>query len=81
MIRTQIQLPPEQYESLKKRAQSAGRSMADCVREAVALYLARPGSAAADFASVAGRFRPRPLDDLKPHDRQLVDAIQGRFSW
>lgn len=74
MIRTQIQLSEQDYAALREAAHRAGRSMADCVREAVAQYLARatPGD---KFLSHAGRFAPEPADDLKDHDAQWAEAI------
>jgi hypothetical protein len=39
MVRTQIQLDYAQAEALKRRAHRAGVSMAEAVRQAVALYL------------------------------------------
>ena len=76
MIRTQIQLGETEYSALKDVAHRTHRSMADCVREAVAVYLARSHDAAADFRSVAGKFRPVPMDDLKPHDRMLSETLR-----
>jgi predicted DNA-binding protein len=78
MIRTQIQLPEKEYVLLKEMAHNSSRSMADCVREAVAVYIASSHRAAEDFASVAGKFHPISTDDLKPHDRFLSDSISGR---
>jgi hypothetical protein len=80
MIRTQIQLPKTEYESLKETARHRGRSMAHCIREAIALYLGRAKAegAGADFASVAGKFHPVSTKDLKPHDQHLVESILGR---
>jgi hypothetical protein len=75
MIRTQIQLPEAEYEALKDRARREDRSMADCVREAIAQYLVRSAPGEADFAAVAGRFAPLPGRGLKRHDRDLADSI------
>jgi hypothetical protein len=78
MIRTQIQLPESAYEALKSAAHRTNRSMAACVREAVETYLIKSANADADFAQVAGRFRPMPMSDLKPHDRRLAEALLPR---
>ena len=39
MVRTQIYLPPDIYEALKKRAEEDGISMGRQIREAVAKYV------------------------------------------
>lgn len=77
MIRTQIQLPEQDYERLREAARRQHRSLADCIREGIGLYLAAAAGAAADLTDVAGRFTPLPTDDLKPHDRAWIEA-QGR---
>lgn len=76
MIRTQIQLPEAEYERLRAEAQRQGRSMADCIREGIGLYLASAGAARADLLALAGRFSPRDAADLKPHDAAWIGAIQ-----
>jgi hypothetical protein len=75
MIRTQIQLPESEYEELKRVAAEEHRSMADCVREAIHLFLLRFRAPAEELDEIAGRFRPLPLDDLKPHDRWIAEAV------
>ena len=76
MIRTQIQLPEKAFGELKARARRQGRSMADCVREAIAVYLrGADATARADFEAIAGKFQPVPTDDLKAHDHALIDTI------
>ncbi|MFQ5614276.1 MAG: CopG family transcriptional regulator [Anaerolineae bacterium] len=52
-VRTQIYLSDDQHRALKARAEAEGRSMATLIREAVAAYLAKPGSDADDFDRVA----------------------------
>ena len=76
MIRTQIQLPESDYERLREAARRQGRSMADCIREGIDLYLAGAGQRKTDLASLAGRFHPRDASDLKPHDRAWI-AVAG----
>jgi len=78
MIRTQIQLPEEEFARLRNAASRQHRSMADCIREGIALYLAATEAAATDLAVLAGRFKPRPIDDLKAHDRVWIDAAGTR---
>jgi hypothetical protein len=74
MIRTQIQLPESDYERLREAARRQGRSMADCIREGIDLYLAGAGQRKTDLASLAGRFHPRNPSDLKPHDQAWIVA-------
>jgi plasmid stability protein len=75
MVRTQIQLPEEQYQELRSRAAREHRSLADCIREAIRLFLLRDREHTLGLEDIAGKFRPLPLEDLKPHDRELVHAI------
>jgi hypothetical protein len=75
MIRTQIQLPEAEYDRLRAVAQRQGRSMADCIREGIGLYLASTRSVGSDILSLAGRFAPQPAADLKPHDAAWIDEI------
>ena len=76
MIRTQIQLPEAEYQRLRAEAQRQGRSMADCIREGIGLYLASARAERADLLSLAGRFSPRDSSDLKPHDAAWIGEIQ-----
>ena len=78
MIRTQIQLPERDYARLREAARRQHRSLADCIREGIGLYLAAAESASADLGDIAGRFTPRPIDDLKQHDRDWIEAHDGR---
>lgn len=78
MIRTQIQLPEEDFARLREAASRQHRSMADCIREGIALYLATTQIAAADLAGLAGRFKPQSIDDLKDHDRAWIEAADVR---
>ena len=76
MIRTQIQLPEEQYRFLRERAAITHQSIAGLIREAITLYTAheKPRSTRG-IRDIAGRFKPLPVKDLKPHDRWLTEAI------
>jgi Arc/MetJ-type ribon-helix-helix transcriptional regulator len=77
MIRTQIQLPEHEYEELRQAAARERRSMADCIREGIRWFLGRRRGADEELAAIAGKFRPLPLDDLKPHDRWHVEGIEA----
>ena len=74
MTRTQIQLPEECYRALQQEAARRQRSMADCIREGIALFLQQSNGSEDDLMSVAGKFRPLPPGDLKPHDQWWADA-------
>lgn len=74
MVRTQIQLPEEDYEQLRLVASRQGRSLADCVREGVGLFLRRSQAETCDFSRLP-TFQAQPSDDLKDHDRWWADAI------
>ena len=76
MIRTQIQLAKPDYERLREAALRQRRSMADCIREGIALFLTRSESSADDLADVAGKFRPLAMDQLTRHDRWLAEAVR-----
>ncbi|MBI4601457.1 MAG: ribbon-helix-helix protein, CopG family [Planctomycetes bacterium] len=76
MIRTQIQLPEGEYKELREAAARQRRSMAACIREGIQLFLSRFRSRRDDPIDIAGKFRPLPAKDLKPHDRWLADAIR-----
>ena len=79
MIRTQIQLPEQEYERLREVAAREHRSMADCIREGIRLFLRRFRFDSGDLDAVAGKFSPQPLGDLKPHDRWMAaSALDGR---
>ena len=74
MTRTQIQLSEECYRALRQEAARRKRSMADCIREGIALFLQRAGAEPDELMAVAGKFRPLPPGDLKPHDQWWADA-------
>ncbi len=78
MIRTQVQLSEQDFEELRRTALRLGRSMADCIREGVAIFIRRSGSRSDDLAEVAGRFRPVPGEAIKNHDQWWVESAQGR---
>lgn len=76
MIRTQIQLPEADYDRLRAEAQRQGRSMADCIREGIGLYLSSVRADGADLLSLAGRFSPQASTDLKPHDAAWINEVR-----
>ena len=78
MTRTQIQLPEEQARKLKRLAAAEGRSMADLIREGIALVLARGGAVdpeerRARALAVVGRYRSGIGDVAEKHDEHLAD--------
>lgn len=75
MRRTQIQLSEPDFERLRAIAASQRRSLSDCIREGVALFLRQSSTPETDLGSLAGVFRPLPMDDLKDHDRWLAEAL------
>jgi hypothetical protein len=77
MIRTQIQLPEAEYARLRAEAQRQGRSMADCIREGIGLYLASAQADGGDLLGLAGRFSPQTAADLKPHDAAWIDTFRS----
>lgn len=85
MIRTQIQLTPEQYRALKRWAAERGISMSEAVRRCVASQLEREETAGGrparvrEALSVVGRYEDaegvtRVAID---HDDHLADAYEG----
>jgi ribbon-helix-helix CopG family protein len=75
MIRTQIQLPEKEYRELQKTAVRQNKSMAHCIRVAIRMFLNHSAAEHDDLESIAGKFRPLPLTDLKDHDRWISEAI------
>ena len=82
MIRTRIQLDPDQYECLKALAVRQSKSLSQLVREGVDQLLAAERSRAAwdRFLAAAGSCRagddaPHAADVSVHHDAYLVDAF------
>jgi hypothetical protein len=77
MIKTQVQLEEWQHRAAKQESARTSRSVSDLVREGLTLVLSRsarqPGQS---LESLAGKYEPRALDDLKPHDRAWAEAIR-----
>ncbi len=77
MIRTQIQLPDNEYERLRELSARLRRSISDCIREGIRMFLSRTEAQADDLSDIAGKFRPLQAEDLKPHDRWYVEAVEA----
>ena len=75
MKRTQIQVPEDEYAELERLAHQLGRSVADCIREGIDLFLGKNRATNAGLDKIAGRFHPQSIEDLKPHDRGLVESL------
>lgn len=78
MIRTQIQLEEEQYRQLRKIGAAEDKGLAEQVREAVGLYLARRSHVYPALEELGPGFRPDSPpagQELKTHDQWLADAI------
>lgn len=76
MLRTQIQLPESDHARLQEVAKRMNRSISDCIREGIDLFLSRSGGAGDDFSDIAGRFKPLPGSDDSSHDAQWAKAIR-----
>ncbi len=77
MVRTQVQLSETEYRRLIEVAHRLNRSMADCVREGVALFLGKAAGPSDDLSDIAGKFRPLPATGDGTHDAQWADAIMA----
>jgi hypothetical protein len=81
--RTQIQLDPEVYDALRRRAFDEGRSLSALVRESLAEYLGtakrRPRLSLKALTFVgAGRSRQGRLAPVSErHDEALAEALMG----
>ena len=84
MVRTQIQLTPEQHRRLKRWAQQRGISLAEAVRRCVVEHLEAQDAAppratlVREALKVAGTYRdPDGATDVaREHDRHLSDAYR-----
>lgn len=75
MVRTQIQLPEDKYKRLCDASHRLNRSMADCIREGIDLFLSRAAAGGDDLADIAGRFSPLADQGPDSHDARWVEAI------
>ena len=81
MVRTQIQLTDEQARSLKRLAHEQGVSIAEIVRQSLALLLRSPigqiqGERFKRAKTIAGRFHSGCSDVSAKHDKHLVEAYR-----
>lgn len=86
MVRSQIQFPEEQLESIRAIARSEGVSIAEVVRRAVDRYAehrlpaAREDALRARARSVVGRYASGTRDASTNHDRHLAEAFRDEGS-
>jgi hypothetical protein len=78
MVRTQVQLTPDQVKNLRQLSAATGRSMADLVREGVDQLLASKGGMSREerlkrLQRVMGRFSSGCTDISQEHDRYLAE--------
>ena len=84
MIRTQIQLPPDQHQALKRWAAERGISVSEAVRRCVASQLEREAADGGrparvrEALSVIGRYQDPegPSRVARDHDDHLTDAYR-----
>jgi hypothetical protein len=81
MVRTQVQLRDNQYETLKEISQASGESMAALIRRAVdQLLLVRAPDRRALYRgahTVVGKYAAQEPDISVEHDRYLDEAYGG----
>ncbi len=81
MVRTQIQLTPEQSNILKKLSEAQGVSVAELIRQSVDLYIAKrhePTKAEKRRRALAavGAFSDEVTDLSENHDAYFVEAAE-----
>ena len=76
MLRTQIQLPESDHARLREAARRLNRSISDCIREGIDLFLSKTSGTGDDFSDIAGRFKPLADNDDSSHDGQWAKAIR-----
>ena len=74
IMRTIIELPPDQLDALSDLCRSEGISRAEAIRQAIAHYTRGRRSQAA--AAAFGLWRSRPVDGLQ-YERELRDEWGG----
>ena len=81
MIRTQVQLQPEQLTALRRLSAATGKSIAELIRDSLDHYL--PGKHLPSAQErierairVAGRFASGRGDVSSEHDRHLAEAYR-----
>lgn len=75
MIRTQIQLPDRDYAHLREAAGRLDRSISDCIREGIALFLRQSPDRGDSFADLEKGFEPLPSERPDSLDSRWADAI------
>lgn len=81
MVRTQIQLTPEQSDVLKKLAEAQGVSVAELIRQSIDLYIAKrhePTKAEKRRRAleIIGAFSDEKTDLSENHDIYFAEAAQ-----
>jgi hypothetical protein len=81
MVRTQIQLTPDQYDALRRLSSETGRSLADLVRQGVDTFLSGQGGKSREerverALRLTGRFSSGTPDGSRNHDRHLAEAFR-----
>ncbi|MBI5512074.1 MAG: ribbon-helix-helix protein, CopG family [Deltaproteobacteria bacterium] len=74
MLRTQIQVSEGLYERLRRLAKEQDRSIAECIRDGIEWAVRSASMPGGRIEDIAGKFRPQPHDDLKPHDQGFIDT-------
>ena len=74
MVRTQVQLAEDNYQRLRQVAARQRRSVADCVREGVTLFLRKSEEQPGSLEEIAGKFPPLATAGLKEHDAWWAEA-------
>jgi hypothetical protein len=79
MIRTQVQLTPQQAQAVKHVAAQRGVSMAEVLRRLVDAHLLESPSADRRQRAISaiGRHRSGRKDVSREHDRELAEAFAG----
>lgn len=82
MIRTQIQLTPEQARALKRLAAKEGKSVAELIRQSVDILLrseqlADPIKLRQKALAATGKLRGGPKDLSIDHDRYFDEGVQS----
>jgi len=83
MVRTQIQLTPQQAEILKSMAAHKGVSMAELIRQSVDQFVQRESAPSRDelvarAKAAVGKFRAGAAPVSANHDEYLADAYLSR---
>jgi hypothetical protein len=82
MIRTQVQLTPEQVKNLKRLSAATGQSIAELVRQGVDQMFAGKGAPSREeqrqrSLQALGRFKSRRIDIGREHDRYLAEIFKS----